>query len=732
MTSFITIRKRQIEYYLLTCIILLAIIVRVVYYLQVSKNPEYNSLILDPQFNDYWAKRIIHGPNYPSPTGEDPLIEKTPYGRPPAYPFILSFIYYLFGENLQTVRFLQTLIGLLNILLIYYLTSDLFHNRVSGLISGLMLATLWQTIYFEEEINYPTWVLTITLLLIWCFAKYVFSSKSIYTILSGTFLGILALFRPNALILYLLFTGLITYRYLSSKSQEMLKHLLILTIFVLFPLIPVFTRNYIVSNEFFLISCFGGVNTYIGNNPHSKGDSPTIPEINKLCGLDNWSCFNYRYLVAGLGIKNKGNAFTFSEASNFFYKKSIEFWKKYPLEALKLTARKFLLFWGPQIVSDGKVIQCEIEETVLRYLPRFQNLVALLLFSALCLIFKLYTPLNKNEFELSLFFPLYALFYSLSVIPFFISERYRVPIIPPLAIFSGGVIGSIITNEAILADTKKRYIIAILLVLCLIVSQIPFTSYSPDKSRYLYHKSLALLNHSKLEEAEKIILKAIEINPQNYEYQLLLGGIYLQTKKIPEAKICFMKALELNPFSATTHNNLGFIEELENNIDKAKELYRKATEINPVYTLAWINLGRMCLYYLNSPEEAKDYFLKAVEVDPNLWQTWFHLGNSYLTVGELAKAEESLRKSLILAPHNPHILNNIGLVYFQMGRLQESKEYFEKALSIDNNLIDAIFNLGRIYKKLSLPNEAKKYFEKVQFLQPNYPGLNEELQTLNY
>ncbi|MCX8065812.1 MAG: tetratricopeptide repeat protein [Candidatus Hydrogenedentes bacterium] len=724
-----TNKNKRIVYILLSIILLVALVIRLIYYFQISKYPEYHQLILDPQFNDYWAKKIIHGPSYPSPTGEDPLIEKTPYGRPPGYPYILSIIYFIFGENLQVPRAVQVIIGLLNILLIYRVATDLFHNRITGLISALLLSTLWQTIYFEQEINYPTWVITITIIMIWSFAKYLLYLKPIYLTFTGVILGIFALFRPNALILYFLFLGFVFYKHFPSY-QKILRYVLIFTIGVILPLIPVFIRNYMVSKEFFLISCFGGINTYIGNNPYSTGDSPTIPDINNLCGFDNWSCFNYRYLVAGLGIKHRGTPFSFSEASNFFYKKSSEFWKKSPEDAIKLTLRKFFLFWGPHIVSDGKVIQYEIENTILKYLPNFQNLFALFLFSTLCLILRISSPSNRNESELYLFLFLSSILYSSSVIPFFVSERYRVPIIAYMSIFSASLIGNIVENKNYLTPCKKLKIVS-LLTLCVIASYVSLASYSPDKSRYLYHKALALYSNSKLEESKNLVLKAIEINPKNHEYYLLLGEIYLQTNEPTEAKIHFLKALEMNPLSPTVHNNLGYMEELEGNLQKARELYTKATSINPVYTLGWINLGRVYLYSLNMPEEAKFCFLKAVEIDPNLWKTWFHLGNSYLVLGEFTKAEEYLSKAINLSPKNPHVLNNLGLVYFKMGNIQKSKDFFEKALSIDSNLPDALFNLGKIYKELSMPKEAKKYFEKILSIQPNYPGVEEELKTLD-
>ncbi len=728
MFSPLLIQKKYLGGICLLIIIILAIILRIVYYQQVSHNPEYNTLILDPQFNDYWAKRIIYGPSYPSPTGEDPMIENTPYGRPPAYPYLLSIIYYTFGETLSTARTIQTLMGMLNIVLMYFVAKKLFNNYLSGILASFLFAILWQPIYFEQEINYPTWLTTVIILLIWTFNKYLLSNKTTYLTLSGIILGIFVLFRPNALILYIPIICFIIYKQ-KTYPRKTFQSILIYTLVVLLTILPVFIRNYIVSREFFLISCFGGVNAYIGNNPYSTGDSPNIPQINDLCGLDNWSCFNYRYLVAGLGIKQKGTPFSFTEASNFFYQKAIQFWKDQPYKALQLTFRKFLLFWGPHIVSDGKVIQCEIEDTILKYLPGFSLLLCLFLFSLLCLLFKLFPKPSKTELELLWFLVSFTIFYSLSVIPFFVAERYRFPLIPSMALFSSSVLNKLLANNQ-LPNIKNKFKITLLLIISVIISHVSIVSYTPNKSRYLYHKALAHVYYADLETAKNTIEEAIKLNSQNHEYYLLLGTIYLQKNNLTEARSQLSKALEINSKSAIAHNNLGYIEELENHFEMAKELYEKSVKINPVYTSGWINLGRIYLYNLNMPKDAKPCFLKAVEIDPNLWKTWFHLGNTYLVLGELAMAEESLTKALTLNPQNPHILNNLGLTYLQMEKLETAKEFFERATMLDNTLPDPIFNLGRVYQKLSLNDEARKCFEKVVAIQPNYPGVQEELKKL--
>jgi Tfp pilus assembly protein PilF len=58
---------------------------------------------------------------------------------------------------------------------------------------------------------------------------------------------------------------------------------------------------------------------------------------------------------------------------------------------------------------------------------------------------------------------------------------------------------------------------------------------------------LALKSHTenKLENAKKNYKKILEIDPEHFETNYLLGTLYLQDKKFNEAKINFNKAIKI-------------------------------------------------------------------------------------------------------------------------------------------------------------------------------------------
>ncbi|MGC8846661.1 MAG: tetratricopeptide repeat protein, partial [Candidatus Hydrogenedens sp.] len=678
-------KKKETIFFLL--IILFAIVIRVIYFYYISQQPEFSHPIIDPQFNDYWAHKILYQGNYPSPTGDDPMIENTPYGRPPGYPFLLAFIYFLFGDNYNSPRLIQFFVGIVNVFFMYYFVSRIFVSKKAGLVSAFLMAILWEPIYFEGEINYPVWVISLTIVLLFTSLRYLQIKTTKFVILSGFLLGIIALFRPNGLLLLPMYVGIVFHIFGKRNFKKALAHCILFSVSVFLIISPVFIRNYIVSNDFFLISCFGGINTYIGNNAQSTGDSPTVPNIIHLCGVDNWDCFNYRLLVKGLGIKQEGRYYSFKEASQFFYKKVYEYWKKEPISAIKLTARKFFLFWGPAIVSDGKVIYHDREATFLRLLPGFPFLVGLS-FYFLILFIRQRNQLPPELKTLLLFIFTWSFVYSLSVIPFFVSERYRIPIIPPLCIIGG--IGTVLflsnTGNQNKLNKFKQIIICLL---CLTLVYKTPVKYEPDTPRWFYHKAIVSYKSQNEKDAVYYANKAISKNPNYSEVYAFLGIISLNHHEFKEAENYCLKALEKNPDYAMANNNLGYIMELEKKFDLAEKYYYKACELSPVYTLAWINLGRMYLYYHNQINLAKDCFVKVTELDPNSWVGWFHLGNVYIQMGEYSSAEKFLTKSLSLNPENALIHNNFGFLYIQRKQYEKAIEFLKTALEKEPQFTDA-------------------------------------------
>jgi tetratricopeptide (TPR) repeat protein len=205
---------------------------------------------------------------------------------------------------------------------------------------------------------------------------------------------------------------------------------------------PATIRNFVVSGDFVLISSNAGINLYIGNNPSADGGV-----TDDIRGVGRFrTCYDYPALVESLERK-QGRALSASEVSAYFTREALRWIRENPLDFLRLTAWKAYLFWGPREIAHNKVVRAERRySTVLNTLPgNFLFVLGACIVGVVLLAgdvkLSADTPsataeLLRRRREVSVLLIALALTFFLSILPFFVSARYRVPLIPFLLVFA--------------------------------------------------------------------------------------------------------------------------------------------------------------------------------------------------------------------------------------------------------------------------------------------------------
>jgi len=266
------------------------------------------------------------------------ILEKGFYGldipwsyRPPLYPFFLSVIYAIFGQNFLLARIGQVIIASLSVVFLYFLTKEIFDKKVAfiaGLISCFNFTLIISTGLFGSEILY----IFLSLLVLIYLIRGIKYEKIVYFIISGIFLGLSALCRPTILaFIPFIFVGL----FVTNRIKNFWFFSIIM-IFVSFLVIfPWTIRNYLLYKQFVLISTNGGYMFWIGLHPGATGDYH-FPEdqSNPLYKLKD---------------EVEGNKIGYNEGMNFI--------KKYPKEFIKLIFIKSHQFWNMWPVGKPKSIK---------------------------------------------------------------------------------------------------------------------------------------------------------------------------------------------------------------------------------------------------------------------------------------------------------------------------------------------------------------------------------------
>lgn len=535
-----------------------ALLPRLVYIYQVKSNPFFNHLILDPLYYDQTALNILKG---------NLLAGDQVFDLSPLYPYFLACIYAIFGHNLAIARLIQHIIGAANCVLLYIIAKRIFNNTIGAI--AYIISTLYGIfIFYEGILETETLVLFINSLIVLSLLDSKVTegeSRKAVWLISGILIGLSAIIRPNILIL---FPFLLIWLY-CKVNRQFFSRLILIIIGSAIIVLPVTLRNYITANDIVLISSSGGLNFYIGNNAGSTGilTEPDFIMPNPL--------FEHKDARA-MAEELAGRRLTASQASKFWFKKGLEFIIHNPVRYIWLLIKKAYFIINYYEVPDNINYY---------FFKRFSSLLRLPLFSSRIVI-----PLGLVGICLSLLKKedsglLYIFFlgYGFSLLLFFISSRYRLPMIPFLIIFSAYCLYQFYHGLRTLS--LQGHLIAAFLLLISISLLINrenkdmhdiFLSQSYHSLATIYYKQSDFSNAMK--EAEE----AVDINPYNAEACNSLAWIYAQREiNLDKALSLAATAVSANPDNPNYYDTLGWIYYKRGMIDEAIETMNKGLFFEP-------------------------------------------------------------------------------------------------------------------------------------------------------
>jgi tetratricopeptide (TPR) repeat protein len=126
------------------------------------------------------------------------------------------------------------------------------------------------------------------------------------------------------------------------------------------------------------------------------------------------------------------------------------------------------------------------------------------------------------------------------------------------------------------------------------------------------------------------------------------------------------------------------------------------------------------LYEQKRPEEAIVALLGLQREYPDWDQVWFQHGFVLYATGQLAAAEDALRRALQLAPDSVQAHFFLGLVRFQKGNYAAAADSFREATRLRPNYARAYFNLAQSLIRQGDKTGARDSLEKAVCARPNY------------
>jgi len=163
-------------------------------------------------------------------------------------------------------------------------------------------------------------------------------------------------------------------------------------------------------------------------------------------------------------------------------------------------------------------------------------------------------------------------------------------------------------------------------ILCVVISLSTPVSYAQvNNAQSAFHLGMALKSQGRLDESERMIKKALEMEPSNHTYHFELANVYaLQFDQIKKDRSRYAvltaaareleQVVMLDPQSIQAYFNLGVIYKKQGEYERAREQFRHVLEVDPNLVNAYMQIGAT---YEEQGffDDAKDAYLKAQEYD---------------------------------------------------------------------------------------------------------------------
>ena|SRR3989339_800446 len=229
-------------------------------------------------------------------------------------------------------------------------------------------------------------------------------------------------------------------------------------------------------------------------------------------------------------------------------------------------------------------------------------------------------------------------------------------------------------------------------------------------------------------EAITLMNEAIELFPQDFVVNLLLGLSLAQSDRHSEAKEYLKTAIDINPNDVIALSAYGYsLNQLREN-DEAILYLKRALGISPND----VNLlGTLGLIYdsLKMWEECDKTYEHALGIDSSNATVNNNYAYSLSERGEkLDLALEMAKLAIEKEPDNSSFLDTIGWVYYKLGNYEEAKTYLEKALEISGERPVMLDHLGDILFKMGKKELAVELWQKAYKLDSSNIDLKNKIE----
>lgn len=700
----------------------LAVAVRIIYLLELSRSPEAMVPMVDEKWHWLWANEIVHSSFWG--TGA--------YFRAPLYPYFLALLSWITGGSVLASKMLQVIVCAGTAWFVYSLAEKLFNRRV-GIVAGTVYALYGTLVMYETMFLIPAIFLFFCVWALYRLVAYRQDSRWKTWLLTGIILGLATISRPNILIV-LPFLMLWLY-FQTDNDRSYLKRArrpALMLAGVLICIAPVTIRNLAVTGDFIAMSSQGGINLYLGNNPEADGLTMLMPEVD-LDESVSWDMFEKVTRTAA--ETESGRRLSESELSSFWTGKAFDFIVSNPGRFLSLVWKKTVYLMTGFENSDNLDIYHQRSKSFLYSLLLWREPIYFP-FGLLIPLTLLGVYVLRKDFGKLLPIYIFVIAYIPSIVLFLVTARHRLPLVPFMIIIACAGTITLIRSLRNLSVKQIGTVLAIFLIPLFFLNRTYygqvgvglFQTYLNEGIRYQQLGDNIRAEQSYLRADREFPYSATLINNLAY-VQFLLG-------KNAQAESNYYRALAMDTAFSAIYNNLGLLMRRNGNADSALVLYRQAIERYKPDRAAESELNQ---YYLNVAgafeakrmlDSADAAYRAAIAIRPLYAGAYFKASGFYARIGAYPQADSLFIAGQAYGEPTAADLFNWGLSYVKRREFSTAINTMRAVLHKDPTFYQAYYCIAVGYhENLMARDSVEKYLDLTFRYNPEYkPAL--ELRRL--
>lgn len=242
--------------------------------------------------------------------------------------------------------------------------------------------------------------------------------------------------------------------------------------------------------------------------------------------------------------------------------------------------------------------------------------------------------------------------------------------------------------------------------------------FKPESSREeIIASAREYMEEEKFEEAEIILLKALNANQSDSEIRLILADLYQSSGDHQQAVFHLKKVLDLEPENVDAKLKLGNYY-LQAGPVAGDHLYEEAIELgNSILVLEPGNLEAKMLIAnanagLKNLDEAVALLNEVLSVDPDNMAALLNQGAFHMRLGKTEEAKGFYDHAIDKYPENPMAQRAIANYYASTGENERAEEYFRKAFDLDPDDQNTIFSITRFYMENDQPLKVEEFYNQ--------------------